>query len=223
MNRRLLTVALGLSTALGGVAFFADVRSLRASEEMMEEVEISAPILPRVLVLYQREGSNFPTTQAERVAHAHASALTYDFLIHDCQAAYPAIVMPGPGDPPTNDAQNATNFEQVAQCSYEKYTAKPYWIPALVDTVDICGQELGSTWRLPNEDDVASLSQDDRAKLAAALSTPHAPRSTLASAWSTRTKLPGYSSLNSIITAPPAGINVVCNPSAGAVTKSPSR
>ena len=180
MNRRLLTVALGLSTALGGVAFFGDVRSLRASEEMMEEVEISAPILPRVLVLYQREGSNFPTTQAERVAHAHASALTYDFLIHDCQAAYPAIVIPGPGDPPTNDAQNATNFEQVAQCSYEKYTAKPYWIPALVDTVDICGQELGSTWRLPSEDDVASLSQDDRAKLAAALSTPHA-----GSSWAT--------------------------------------
>jgi hypothetical protein len=180
MNRRLLTAALGLSAALFGATFFGQVRSLRASEAVMEQIEISAPILPRVLVLYQREGNNFPTTPAELAAHAHASALTYDFLLHDCAAAYPAIVIPGPGEPPTSDAQNATNFEQVAQCSYEKYTAKPYWIPALVDTVDICGQELGPSWRLPNETDVASLSQDDRAQLAAALSTPNA-----GSSWAT--------------------------------------
>jgi hypothetical protein len=174
MNRRLLTAALALGTALGGATFFGGTSSLRAAEDVMEQVEISAPILPRVLVLYEREGNNFPTTPAELAAHAHASALTYDFLIHDCQAAYPAIVIPGPGEPPTTDAQNATNFEQVAQCSYEKYTAKPYWIPALVDAVDICGQELGTSWRLPTEEDAASLSQDDRAKLAAALSTPNA-------------------------------------------------
>lgn len=180
MNRRLLVATLGLGSALGGATFFGGVSSLRASEDVMEQVEISAPILPRVLVLYEREGTNFPTTAEERAAHAHASALTYDFLLHECQAAYPGIVIPGAGDPPTSDAQNATNFEQVAQCSYEKYTAKPYWIPALIDTVDICGAELGSTWRLPNEDDVASLSQDDRAQLAAALSTPHA-----ASSWAT--------------------------------------
>lgn len=180
MSRRLLAAALGLGSALGGATFFGGISSLRASEDAVEQVEISAPILPRVLVLYQREGANFPTTADERAAHAHASALTYDFLLHDCQAAYPAIVIPGPGDPPTSDAQNATNFEQVAQCSYEKYTAKPYWIPALIDTVDICGTELGPTWRLPNEDDVASLSQDDRAQLAAALSTPNA-----ASSWAT--------------------------------------
>jgi hypothetical protein len=180
MNRRLLTAALGLSVALGGATFFGSESSLRASEEVLEQVEISAPILPRVLVLYEREGSNFPTTQAELEAHAHASALTYDFLLHDCKATYPLIVIPGPGEPPTSDAQNATNFEQVAQCSYEKYTAKPYWIPALVDAVDICGQELGSSWRLPNEDDVVSLSPGDRAQLAAALSTPHA-----GSSWAT--------------------------------------
>lgn len=180
MNRRILTVALGLGSALGAATFFGGVSPLRASEEVTEQVEISAPILPRALVLYEREGTNFPTTPAERAAHAHASALTYDFLLHDCPASYPGIVIPGPGDPPTNDAQNATNFELVAQCSYEQYTAKPYWIPALVDLVDICGQELGPSWRLPTEDDVASLSQDDRAQLAAALSTPHA-----GSSWAT--------------------------------------
>jgi len=172
MNRLERTLIL---TAVVGVASVAgSLRVLRAFQVAVEHIEISAPILPSTKVLYPHEGANLPTSLEERATIAHDAALTYDFLLHACVDKYPAIVIPGPGAPATTDEQNATNFENVAQCSYEQYGAKPYWIPALIDTVDICGRELGAGWRLPTEEDVASLGAEERTRLASALATPHA-------------------------------------------------
>jgi len=146
----------------------------RATEAPLERVEVSAPILPRVLVLYAAEGPKFPATAEEQIALAHQAALTYEFLLQECPAKYPGIVVPGPGDPPTTPAQNAANFEAIATCSYQEYTAKPYWVPALVDQVDICGNELGSGWHLPTEDEVNGFDLADRQQVANALATPNA-------------------------------------------------
>lgn len=146
----------------------------RATEPALEHVEISAPILPRVLVLYQSEGEKFPVDSDAQAALVHQVSLTFDFLLQECPANYPDIVIPQPGDPPTTPAQNARNFDRIAACSYEKYTAKPYWIPALVDQVDICGNELGVGWHLPTEAEVNGLDQSDRQAIAHALATPDA-------------------------------------------------
>jgi len=147
---------------------------LRATDAKLERVEISAPILPRVLVLYAKEGDKFPATPEAEAALAHEASLTYDFLLRECPAKYPGIVIPGPGEPPTTPAQNAANFEAIATCSYQEYTAKPYWVPALVDKVDICGNELGAGWHLPTEVEVNGLDAADRTEVTKALSTPNA-------------------------------------------------
>jgi hypothetical protein len=146
----------------------------RATEAELERVEVSAPILPRVLVLYAAEGDKFPATGEAQATLAHQAALTYEFLLQECPAKYPAIVVPGPGEPATTPAQNAANFEAIATCSYQEYTAKPYWVPALVDKVDICGNELGTGWHLPTEDEVNGFDASDRQQVATALATPNA-------------------------------------------------
>jgi len=138
-----------------------------------EVVEVSAPILPRVSVLYPAEGTNFPASAADRAALAHDAALTFDFLMSACSMSHTGIVIPGPNDPPTTPAQNAMNLETVANCAYTDFVSKPYWIPALVDQVDICGTELGSSWHLITEADVSDVTDADAQAMASALSTPN--------------------------------------------------
>lgn len=150
--------------------------SLSAGTDEVEHLEISAPILPRVLVLYQGEGARFPDDAAGQAKLAHDSSLTFDVLLKECPAKYPEIVVPGPGDPPTTPEENASNLEAIANCAYEQYTAKPYWIPALVDKVDICAAELGTDWHLPTEPEIESLGDSSGAEIAKALATPNSGR-----------------------------------------------
>jgi hypothetical protein len=128
-------------------------------------LEISAPILPKVLVLYQGEGSNYPTTPQAEAKLAHDSALTFETLLGVCQPLYPGMLLWRAGDPLLSDAQVATNYQLLADCAYEQYTAKPYWIPQLVQDVDICGQELGSGWRMITEPDILSITDADYLRL----------------------------------------------------------
>jgi hypothetical protein len=130
-----------------------------------EQVDISAPLLPDVLMLYQP----FPTTLDGEQALVASATYTYDRLLTECAADYPAIT----STPLTTD-EIAANYEAVAQCAYEKHTAKPYWIPKLLLDVDICGTELGAGWRLISEDDIATLSEADYQFLHDTLS-PFAP------------------------------------------------
>jgi hypothetical protein len=179
----------GGSSGAGGAAAMASVVELQyggsisveralssAGTGEVERLEISAPILPRVLVLYQGERDNFPGDAEGQAKLAHDSSLTFDVLLKECPAKYPQIVTPGPGDPPTTPEQNASNLEAIATCAYEQYTAKPYWIPALIDKVEICATELGADWHLPTEPEIESLGGSNGAEIAKALTTPNSSR-----------------------------------------------
>ncbi len=120
-------------------------------------VEISAPILPRTTVIYQ----TFPTTLEGEQTMAHDASLLFDWLLPQCAPLYPKITLAPTDGTALSPAQLAVNYEQIAQCSYEKFVAKPYWIPKLVDDVDICGTEMGAGWRLITEADLASLAPAD--------------------------------------------------------------
>jgi hypothetical protein len=176
--RHMLVRRLPLRAAVVGMLAFGSWAALasvlRAAPSGSEHVEVSAPILPRVSILYPAEGDHFPQTPTDIAQLAHDAALTFDFLLGVCPAHYSSIVVPGAGDPPTTPAQNATNFEALAQCAYTDFVSKPYWIPALVDQVDICGTELGPSWHLITEDDVNSVSEADAQAFADALTTPDA-------------------------------------------------
>jgi len=165
-----MTRMLVVAAALTGVMSW---RARPASAAGAEVVEVSAPVLPRVSVLYTAEGNNFPTSPADQATLAHDAALTFDFLLTACSMSHSGIVIPGPGDPPTTPAQNAMNLETVANCAYTDFVSKPYWIPALVDQVDICGTELGSSWHLITEADVNDVTDADAQAMASALSTPN--------------------------------------------------
>jgi hypothetical protein len=135
--------------------------SANAWAQTKEQVDISAPIIPRVLTLYPYEGANFPATLDQEQQVAHDASLIFDDLLNECQPLYPDITLWSAGDPALTPEQLATNYDRVAECSYALYTAKPYWIPQLVDDVDICGAELGSDWRLISESDLATLDEAD--------------------------------------------------------------
>ena len=119
---------------------------------------LSAPILPEVLTLYTAEGDQFPATLAEAEALVDAAALAFDDLSQSCGALedlYDLIAEP------TTAEEMAHNYGEIARCAYEQYTSKPYWVPALVDQVDVCARTLGEAWSLLSEEDVASFSEED--------------------------------------------------------------
>lgn len=136
-----------------------------------ERWEVSAPIFPKVLELYKYEGSNFPTTLEAEQAAVDAAALNFEALLAECAANYPGITLWAPGTPELTAAQLEANYTLVAQCAFERYTAKPYWIPQLVNDVDLCGRQLGSDWRLITEADLAALDEAAFTQFASTLSS----------------------------------------------------
>ena len=122
-----------------------------------ERVEISAPILPRLEVIYVP----FPTSLDGEKAMAHEAALLFDWLLPRCAPLYPMITVAPDDGSGLSPEQLAVNYDQVGLCAYEQYTSKPYWIPKLIADVDICGTEMGPAWRLITEADLASLTDAD--------------------------------------------------------------
>jgi hypothetical protein len=117
-------------------------------------VEISAPILPSTTVIYQP----FPTTLEGEKTMAHEASLLFDRLLVECAPAYPNITVDTGNGSSLSTTALASNYQEVARCAYDRYNAKPYWIPKLIDDVDICGTEMGSDWRLITEADLTGLS-----------------------------------------------------------------
>ncbi len=135
-----------------------------------QRVQISAPILPRTTIIY----APFPTSLDGEKTMAHDASLLFDWLLPLCAQLYPTITLAPADGTPLTQAKLATNYDQVGLCAYMQYVAKPYWIPRLVDDVDICGTEMGPGWRLITEADLASLTEADFQKVADtwALSAP---------------------------------------------------
>lgn len=127
---------------------------------------VSAPILPAVLTLYAQEGANFPADLEAQAALVDAAVLPFNDLRTACMA-YSDLYAINPL--PTTPAEIASDYDEIARCAYEQFTAKPYWIPALVDHVDVCERTLGDAWHLLTAADVAAFSEDELANLQATL------------------------------------------------------
>lgn len=132
-----------------------------AGELVTERFEISAPILPPYGPdTWNAEGPDYPATDEARRALA-AKGHTFEELLPKCAPDYPAIRLPTADGAPLSSEDVATNYDAVAQCSYEKFTAKPYWIPQLVDDVDVCAAKVGGDWRMLAEADLEALNDAD--------------------------------------------------------------
>ena len=124
-----------------------------------EWIEISAPILPDNMVLWEAEGAAYPSSQAQREDVVHRAALLYDQLLQVCADKDARIKLRGPSDPPLSKQEILDNYDAVAECAYQNFTSKPYWIPQLVSDVDVCGRELGPDWKLVSEQDLARVTE----------------------------------------------------------------
>jgi hypothetical protein len=145
----------------GIIATVSVLAAAAAADLLPAGFELSAPVFPKMLVLFQYEGSAFPATPAEAEAAAVQAALDFDNLLTSCAALYSEINLASDDTPLTRE-QIDQNYATVARCAYEQHTAKPYWIPGLVDEVDVCGLVLGDGWRLPMEADLATITASER-------------------------------------------------------------
>lgn len=136
------------------------VANAEAPTGHVERFEFSAPLLPESTTLGRFEGDDYPTTQEAREQLVRDHTRSYDDLLVACAAYDPAIVLPTEGAPLTAE-QIATNYGLVAQCAYERFSSKPYWIPQLLDDVNVCETKLGAGWRLLTEEDLALLDVTD--------------------------------------------------------------
>ena len=164
-------VAAPAASALAALAVLVSHGSAAQADASVSGLFLSAPIVPNTTVIYPAEGASFPTSLSAEAALASSAAITYDALL----AACPTLTSTS-GDPYDIDTVTASpsvarlqlNYDSIARCAYEHYTAKPYWIPALVDDVDICASSLGAAWHLPSEAEILALGADDLSALAGA-------------------------------------------------------
>jgi hypothetical protein len=158
MSARLRGLLAGAALLAGLVA---GTTLARADGPLRERVELSAPLLPRSAgSLGALEGPAYPTSLDALVTAVDQGVLTFAGLLEQCRAWYPGITPPADGTRLTA-AQTTANYDAVAQCAYEHFESKPYWIPQLLVDVDVCAQKLGAGWHLPDEADVASLTDAD--------------------------------------------------------------
>lgn len=148
---------LSLSTLLALVAVSL---TLRASTPILERLSLSAPLMPDMMVFQDKGGAGYPATVEEVRTLVRESILSFSDLLGPCAEHYPDIVVPADGVVLT-PAQLSLNYGWVARCAYERYGAKPYWIPQLFDDVDVCGEVLGAGWRLPTEDDLLAYTTEE--------------------------------------------------------------
>ncbi len=132
---------------------FASTGGDTAAPAEGEWVQLSAPILPKVLRLYQGQGDNYPKTFAEQAKLADESALTFDELEQACLDFSPEYTSRTASD----DAKIAAKYWVLEQCAYARFTAKPYWIPQLLLDVDVCERSLGQGYRTLTEADVRAF------------------------------------------------------------------
>jgi hypothetical protein len=146
----------------------APTAARRAADEDADPtvVDVSAPIFPKVLELYQGQGEAYPTTAEGQAQLVHDSAIGFAQLLAECAPDNPDITPWVPGDPPLTAAQAYANYRAVEDCAYERYTVKPYWIPQLVQDVDVCTLTLGARWRTPTVAELAALGTEARQALA---------------------------------------------------------
>ncbi len=126
-------------------------------------VELSGPLMPKVLYLYANEGQQYPSNEAGQLEVAENGFLTFPELREECNnlAQYAVKVISAEeaaelGEGLTDEMQLAS-YGAIAQCAYEQKTSKPYTIPQLHEDVDVCAAVLGDEWRTPTEEDVTSI------------------------------------------------------------------
>jgi hypothetical protein len=95
------------------------------------------------------------------------ASLTFAYFVKACASQYP-IVQPLAGHSLMPE-QAYENYANVARCTFETHYGKPYWVPQLIDDVDLCGRTLGAGFRLPSSESLSKFNPEHREILYQAL------------------------------------------------------
>ncbi len=143
---------------------------------------VSAPLFPRFMVFYEIEGEAYPESPSatQEWVERENPVMAFPEMVEFCLQHEPyasQITQSSDGDGLSAEAL-AANYIAISNCAYDMelgFRSKPYWIPRVLEEVDICQNELGEGWSLPTEEFVMAQSQsffEDYAALNGAEATP---------------------------------------------------
>jgi len=141
-----------------------------------EDFFISAPIFPKVEVLYEYEDDQYPISQLGREKVVDTAFMSFTEVFDACLAdeEYANRLHSLSADNTLTQDQLAENYTVIAECSYNKFTSKPYFIPKLIQDVDICSRILDTNdhkWRMISETDIQTWGDEVYTSLSQIINT----------------------------------------------------
>ena len=163
--RNLILATLTLLTAGGSLlacsqdALMPSVNAANG-EILVGVTAVSAPLFPRYMLLYGIEGEkDYPATPEETLAWVEREnpVMSFSEMMAFCleHEPYGSMITLPPAEGELSDEALEANYIAISSCAYDVdlgFRSKPYWIPRLLEEVDICEHELGSGWSLPTEE-----------------------------------------------------------------------
>jgi len=139
------------------------------------DIVISAPIFPKYGSFMNYEDQNYPSTLAAKIDIADHGFFNFEDLFQICLADdnfRNRLYVANDGAILTQQ-QLASNYSTIADCAYVKFTVKPYFVPQLVDDVDLCAHALPASrgWRMITDNDINSWDDAVFSSLASAVNS----------------------------------------------------
>ena len=145
---------------LTAVSFLLSLLAAAAPVHAASDIVISAPIFPKYISFYNYEAENYPTTEAAKIEIADLGFFNFEELFQMCLAddAYKNKLHIAKNGEPLTQEKLGENYNTIADCAYVKFTSKPYFVPQLVDDVDLCAHALPASqgWRMITDTDINS-------------------------------------------------------------------
>ena len=185
---RILILALSFLMVLGsGLTACSDDTLMPTVNEANGEIlvgmtAISAPLFPRFMVFYEIEGEAYPESPSatREWVERENPVMGFPEMVEFClqHEPYASQITQVSGGETLSSEALAANYVAISSCAYDPelgFRSKPYWIPRVLEEVDICQNELGEGWSLPTEEFVMAQPQsffEDYAALNGAEATP---------------------------------------------------
>jgi hypothetical protein len=88
----------------------------------------------------------FPFDASEAAAEAERMSIPFQYYADRCAERVPGVFARPPAY--ANQAQITDGYTAIVKCTMGTFHAKPFWIPRLFDTANVCEIALGKPWRM---------------------------------------------------------------------------
>jgi len=119
---------------------------------------VSAPLFPRFMVFYEIEGESYPESAEATLEWIDREnpVMAFPEMMEFCleHEPYASQITVAPEGTELSAEALAANYVAISDCAYDVelgFRSKPYWIPRVLEQVDVCQNELGDGWSLPTE------------------------------------------------------------------------